>query len=412
MKKILLLIVTVIYAPYLFGQSFKIVAYLPDYRWSNLHSIDFSKTTHALAAFGNPDSSGTLSFSQDIDAFASAVHSGGAKALISIGGGADYSWGNEYHTYEYLFTNTNRTPFIGKIMDYVRLHQLDGIDLDIEGFALQLVNYNLFAQELADSLHMTGRIICGAYVGGYWASFLSSATIGKLDFMTTQSYGGVDNSNWNSPGDPAPFSLFQNDITFWKSKGFHADQVLGGLPFFAVEFPPAIQSVYWPYEPTLCSVYTGAQYTGQHPLQNDLVHGYNGDPVYLNSLNTFKKKVNYAAANAGGIMIWEIGGDCYNGTINILDSLYHYSTITSVKEKQASDVVKFYPNPANDLIKIDGLSALVKSCTIEDIFGREVLTIVLLDSFIDVSKLNPGMYFMNFYEEESHHNPVPLMIQR
>lgn len=98
----------VVFARMSYGQSFKVVAYLPDYRFSILNNVDYSKTTHVLAAFGNPDSSGVLSFSQNIDAFATAVHKGGAKAMLSIGGGSDYSWGNNYHVYEYLFTNVNR----------------------------------------------------------------------------------------------------------------------------------------------------------------------------------------------------------------------------------------------------------------------------------------------------------------
>ena len=416
MKKIAFLLILTTFTHYIHAQSFKVIGYLPDYRWSNLNNIDFSKTTHVLAAFGNPDSSGTLSFAQDIDLFASKVHAGGAKAMLSLAGGGDYSWGYAYHTYEYLLETANRTPFVHKIMNYTRLHQLDGIDLDLEGSALQLTNYNVFAQELADSLHLAGLIIGASYSSaGAWPTYVSGTTVSKLDFMTAQSYGGVGDWNWNAPSDQAPFTLFQSDITFWKSRGFNKGQLMGGLPFYAVEFPPAAQSAYWPYEPTTCSIYNGSQFASQHPLQNDLVYAANGDPVYNNSMKTYQKKVNYAVANAGGIMIWELGGDCYDGSMNILDSLNSYiaNAILSVKDKQPPvESLKFYPNPANTFIKMDGLMSANKSYSIKDIFGREIQNASLSDSFIDVSKLDPGMYYISITEENNSFVPVPLMIQR
>jgi chitinase len=413
-KRFLLLLIILTFVQITFAQSFKVVAYLPDYRWSNINSIDYTKTTHVIAAFGNPDSSGTISFIQNIDQLVSAAHAGGAKAMIALGGGNDYSWGNDHHTYEYLFTNANRTAFVIKVMDYVRLHQLDGIDLDLEGFALQLSNYNIFSQELADSLHLSGLEISGAYVSGSWATYVTDATLQKLDFITTQSYGGVGDWNWNAPSDQSPLSLLQSDVIFWKTRSLPASKILGGLPFYAVEFPPAIQPFYWPYHPTLCSVYNGTQFSSQHPLKNDLVYATNGDPVYLNSLKTFRKKINYAVANAGGIMIWEIGSDCYDGSISILDSLNSYisKATLSVADPLSFNSMNFYPNPANSFIKIDGEHPLINAYTISDVYGKEIKRSTLSGEIIDISGIDRGLYFIDFIEEGVDHNPVRLMIQR
>ncbi len=411
-KQLLIILLSLNFYPFCSGQGFKIVAYLPDYRWSYVNSIDYSKTTHVVAAFLNPDSSGTLTFGQNIDNLFTAAHAGGAKAMIALGGGNDYSWGNDHHTYEYLFTPANRTTFVIKIMDYVRLHQLDGIDLDIEGFALQLPNYNVFAQELADSLHLAGHTICGAYATGTWANYVNNTTLQKLDFITTMSYGGVGDWNWNVPSDQAPISLLQSDITFWKTRGVPSTKILGGLPFYAVEFPPTIQPFYWPYHPTLCSIYTGSHYTSQKPLKNDLVFAANGDAVYLNSLTTLRKKVKYTAAYAGGIMIWEIGGDCYSGSLNVLDSLYSYIPIAlSVEDEFSIPSFNFYPNPASNYIKIEGEHPTINSCVISDVCGKQVLRSII-NGTIDVSELEKGLYFLDFIEEGVDHNPVRLMIQR
>ena len=414
MKRLLVLVLFVVFARMSYGQSFKVAAYLPDYRFSILNNVNYSKTTHVLAAFGNPDSSGVLSFSQNIDAFATAVHNGGAKAMLSIGGGGDYSWGNNYHVYEYLFTNVNRAAFIGKVMDYVRAHQLDGIDLDLEGYALELANYNIFSQQLADSLHLLNLTISAAYVSGSWATYVDNLTLQKLDFITTQSYGSIADWNWNAKSDQSPLSLLESDIVFWKTRAVPASKIVGGLAFYAVEFPSSKPSAYGPYMPALCSVYEDAEFIGQEPLKYDLVYRGNGDPVYLNGFPTFRKKINYAAANAGGIMIWEIGGDCYDGTLNVLDTLSKYisQTVLSVEAKSVSSGLKFYPNPANSFIKIDGQSQANMSYTISDVYGREIINSILSDPLIDVSKIAPGMYLLTVIEEGVSRYPVRLMIQR
>jgi chitinase len=397
---------------FVFAQSFKIVTYVPDYRWTVLSHLDYSKTTHVLAAFGNPDAQGDLSFSQDIDYFVTSVHGGGSKALLSIGGGGDYSWGNNYHIYEDLFTAPKRTGFVQKIMAYTRTHNLDGIDLDIEGMALQLANYNVFAQELADSLHQAGFIISASYSAASWAPYVSSTTLAKLDFMMTMSYGGVGDWNWNHPTDDATLAIFKNDIAFWKSLGLDGSKVIGGLPFYATQFPSSQQATYWQFQPTLCSVYE--DYASQDPLHHDLVYTTDGDPIYLNSLPTFHKKIKYAVANAGGIMIWEIGGDCYNGSLNILDSLNHYveKSITAIFEgSSASQVFRFYPNPANTRIEMDGQYQSLNNYIIYNVHGREVKHASIVEKFIDVSSLDPGMYFIDFMEKDRHQT-FPLCIQR
>ena len=56
MKRIFTVILISISLQYSYAQPFKVVGYLPDYRWNFLNDIDYSKLTHVFAAFGNPDS--------------------------------------------------------------------------------------------------------------------------------------------------------------------------------------------------------------------------------------------------------------------------------------------------------------------------------------------------------------------
>ena len=65
-----------------------------------------------------------------------------------------YSWGEKYKIYERLIaTPESRKAFIESIITFLKKYNLDGLDNDMEGKALELKNYNVFSQELADAVH-------------------------------------------------------------------------------------------------------------------------------------------------------------------------------------------------------------------------------------------------------------------
>ena len=335
------------------AQSFRKTGYFPDYRWNNISAIDFSKLTHVFVAFVNPDSNGTISFSQNMNTLVNAAHAVGCKVIPSYGGGGDYSWGADTAIYKKLMNQNHRTAFIHAMMDFTRLYQLDGIDLDIEGYGIQLQDYNAFAQETADSVHAAGLELTAALAIGWnnaYANAVSDATLHQMDFITTMSYGGVGSWNYNNPTDQFAYIDFTNDIDYWLGRGLTKDQVVGGLAFYAAEFPMTPQNTYWQFSPTLCSIYTNPAVSAQDPLHNDWVTTVSQHQVSYNGLPTFKKKIEYAVSNASGYMVWELGGDCFNSNISILDSLNFYiSEALNVKEiKQLT--LELYPNPCNNEI--------------------------------------------------------------
>ena len=192
------------------AQSIKVIGYLPTYHWDKLGILDYQHLTHVCASFVNPDEEGNLSFEKDLNEFVSVVKSHSTIPLISIGGGGDYSWGDKYKIYEKLIaTPTSRTKFIQKLMNYVRKYDLAGIDNDMEGMALELKNYNVFARELADSLHAEGMLFTAALgVGGQWGvDLLEDSTMHKYDFIMTMSYGGVGNWNIDTKPDRGTYAL-------------------------------------------------------------------------------------------------------------------------------------------------------------------------------------------------------------
>ncbi len=300
----------------------KVIGYLPTYRWEKLRFLDYDHMTHLCAAFANPDDSGNLMFEKDLNVFVSFVRSKGVSALISIGGGGDFSWGDKHKVYkELLKTQDSRTAFVHKIMNFVREYNLDGVDNDMEGYALELENYNVFSQELGDSLHAQGYEFTAALgVGGQWGvDLLAPETMERYDFIMTMSYGGVGSWNWKEKPDDGTYEKMVKDVNYLISKGYDSTKCVGGVPFYATEFPATEQTSYWMYNISNCDVYE--KYAKQQPWNKDTVYSSQGHPIYINSIETLKKKLDFGISKGSGIMIWEVGQDCFSGANVIMEHL-------------------------------------------------------------------------------------------
>ncbi|MFZ9848207.1 MAG: glycosyl hydrolase family 18 protein [Flavobacteriales bacterium] len=360
-KKLLLLFLVFLFTQ-ANAQSFRKTGYIPNHRWSTINSINFSNLTHIFVAFVNPiDTSGTITFSQNLSTLVNKAHLAGCKVIPSYAGGGDFSWGPDTVIYKTLIDTNHRTEFIHKMMEFTRLNKLDGIDLDLEGQALQLKDYNAFAQEVADSVHSAGLEMTAALGIGWnntYANAISDATLEKMDFITTMSYGGVGSWNYNNPTDQFAYSDFTSDIDYWLSRGMTKNQVVGGLAFYGAEFPMSSQSSYWQYSPTLCSIYTKSAYSSLDPVHNDwITDPVSKHPINYNGLPTFKKKIEYAVENAGGYMVWELGGDCFGSKIRVIDSLNTYvSEALSVHDFSSKVSLTTYPNPCYNDLWVDGLN--------------------------------------------------------
>ena len=69
------------------SQAFRVVGYLPSYRFSIVNSIDYSKLTHIMVSFANPDTNGDFSYSQNLTNLVAKAHDKNCDVFISIGGG-------------------------------------------------------------------------------------------------------------------------------------------------------------------------------------------------------------------------------------------------------------------------------------------------------------------------------------
>ena len=67
--------------------------------------------------------------------------------------------------------------------------------------------------------------------------------------------------------------------------------------------------------------------------------------------------------------------------------------------KTENDIIKVYPNPANNIMLISGLSHSTK-ISIYDMFGNLILSDHHVENQIDVSNLSAGVYVIKIWYGE------------
>ncbi len=393
----LLIITTTIFLSQLLlaNDTIKIVGYLPTYRWELLNELDYSHMTHLCAAFANPDEDGNMIFDKDLEQFTKVCHKNGTIALVSICGGGDYSWGEKYKVYESLIASpTSRTAFVHKIMDFVRESGVDGLDNDMEGKALELPNYNVFSQELADSLHAQKLLYTAALgVNGQWgAGNLSDLTLSKMDFVMTMSYGGVGHWNWEQKPNEATVEKMCSDLKYFTDRQYAASNVIGGVPFYYTEFPNTAQQNYGVFNKTNCELYSDINYLAKLKKGEDTLYTTNGNVVYINTPKMYEQKLDIARENNSGIMIWEVGQDCLDGNYSVMNHMGKYLDAHQVKldAKLLGRLVRLESSKKKKLLvypfKIKSASYVSNGKTIEiDSFAKAGMA-------IDVTSFKKGNY--------------------
>ena len=68
---------------------------------------------------------------------------------------------------------------------------------------------------------------------------------------------------------------------------------------------------------------------------------------------------------------------------------------TAGLEDFAANAVKMYPNPAKGFVNFSSASNEALDVAVYDMLGKEVLRANAVQSQLNISSLNPGMYFVN-----------------
>lgn len=286
----------------------KVIAYIPN--WIDLNafssSIQYSKLTHINIAFENPDANGYLSFNSGSNSIINAAHAQNVKVFVSLGGGSVSEGGPIRDNYFNLITPANRTAFIQKIYDYVVAHNFDGVDVDLEGPAIN-GDYGGFVIALANKMHANGKLISAALSEGYGGANVPSSTFAAYDWINIMAYDATGPWAPNNPGQHSPYSMAVNQFNYWTGRGLPASKAVIGLPFYGYGFgASANQGISYS---NIVAQYPGAENLDQV-----------GNTIYYNGIPTIKQKTTFAIQNAAGVMIWELSQDA-TGSKSLLTAI-------------------------------------------------------------------------------------------
>jgi GH18 family chitinase len=280
--------------------GFKSVGYMPS--WSgSVTSIQYTKLTHINYSFALPNANGTLRPIENTAKLQQLVtlgHQNNVKVSLAIGG-----WNNgDDSAFESLAANAGtRTTFVNAVMSTVRQYNLDGVDMDWEypDPGASANNYTALMQQLSTALHAEGKLLTAAVVSeGGTANGVQPAVFAAVDWLNIMAYDG---------GSPhANFDWSINAANFWKNRGLPTAKTVLGVPFYSRP-----------------SYLTFAQLVQQDPANANRDCTPSGE--CYNGIPTIKRKTQWAMANAGGIMNWELSQDA-TGSNSLVSAIYEVAT--------------------------------------------------------------------------------------
>ena len=273
----------------------KLVGYIPDYNgsWTNYaQSINFSKMTHLNLAFGNPPQcSGTCTASSnmafglgqsdtEIANLVNAAHAAGVKVLLSVGGG-----GGDQLIIQFFNAGLS-TQLVNSLDSYVKAHNLDGVDVDIEDPNNLGANYSTFVNAVIAKFHPEGKTVTAA-VAQYLQSSMQDSTLHQFDFVNIMTYSTYANA--------------VSDLNYYSgTKSVPRSQMTLGVAFFGGNSDGSIEEEY----NTILAAYPNAWQSDSvccGSLDGGTTFNYTGESSMAQETQLGKQY--------GGIMIWELTGD-------------------------------------------------------------------------------------------------------
>ena len=290
----------------------KVVAYVPN--WIEVgkfsKTIAYAKLTHINIAFENPnDASGKLSFNKENDLLIAAAHAKNVKVLVSIGGGsasADEDMKNRYFD---LIGDGKRAAFVKEIATYVARHGFDGVDVDLEGPAIN-GDYGKFIRELSKALKPSGKLLTAALSQGYGGNKVPESVFKHFDFVNIMAYDATGNWDPNNPGQHSSLAFAKVNTTYWLGRGLPKSKAVLGVPFYGYGFGEAYRAD---------SDYSYAEIVTSWPGAENLDKA--GNTVWYNGIPTIEAKCRYVIENElAGVMIWPLDYDA-KGAKSLLNAI-------------------------------------------------------------------------------------------
>jgi GH18 family chitinase len=273
----------------------RVVGYLPARRgvgeWAG--RVSSLGLTHVMLAFANPGDDGQPALAasdEELAQFVEAAHAAGTKVLVSIGGGGGSG------KVAAAFAGGKVDAYVEGLADYLSAHELDGLDVDVEGESAMTDEYAVFVGKMSEAVHGQGKLLTSA-LATWFISGISDQTLAAFDFINLMSYDHC--GPWTDACEQSTYDAAVQDLdAFVKERNVASDRVVLGVPFYAYCWGDCEQGDY-----------TYAELIERFPeaAEKDWID-QDGYQISYNGRATMERKVELARGY-GGVMIWELGQD-------------------------------------------------------------------------------------------------------
>lgn len=292
-----------------FAEEKLIVGYvMPGSEIGRLQDGDvFGKLTHLNLAFANPaDDAGNFKIAPNFERYTEAARKANIKVLISIGGGSASESAQLRERYFGLINDANRSAFVAKLVALVKDHHWDGLDVDLEGPAINS-DYGKFIQDLSKRFREEKLLLTAALSKGYGGSSVPNSALQAFDFINVMAYDATGPWAPQNPGQHSSFEFAKSNVAYWLERGLPKDKLILGVPFYGHGFNEGKGH------------HTYRSILKDHPeaKEQDSINNV----IFYNGMKTIAAKSQYVKDNGlGGIMIWEISQDTTdeNSLLNII----------------------------------------------------------------------------------------------
>jgi chitinase len=359
----------------------KVIGYVTN---NQVATVDYTKITHLNIAFENPDANGNLSFASNDNTYIQKAHDNGKKVLVSIAGGFASEDATYKARYFDLISDAKRAGFVDKISAYLTTHNFDGLDVDLEGSAIN-ADYGKFIAALSTSLKANDKLLTTALSHVNGGANVSDEALLLFDYVNIMAYDAT--GPWN-PGNPGPHSTYDfavASLNYWVGRGLPKSKAILGVPFYGYGFGNDFNEGMAYSE--IVSKYPGAESRDE-----------SGNTIYYNGIPTMKTKVQYVVDNEyGGIMIWQLAQDLVStNSKSLLRTIYNViNNITTGTAEEVHEVIEVYPIPTEETLHIKSESNLdTDNLDIIDNSGKKIQAEKVDHDSINVSALPSGSYMI------------------
>jgi chitinase len=207
------------------------VGYYPVWRGlpSLAQRLDGAGLTHVVLAFANPMLQGdavdvSLPVSDaELDAFVASAHAAGTRVMISIGGG-DASGAVS------AVLASHGGAYIDSLLAFMAAHDLDGLDVDVEGETPATAVYTDFVLAASEAVHGAGLTLSAAFPG-WILSRVAPEALAAFDHVNVMAYDHC--GGWTGACEQSTYDHARADLEAGTHAGVPADKLVLGVPFYA-----------------------------------------------------------------------------------------------------------------------------------------------------------------------------------